>query len=772
MAKMHKLFSASLLEQKFRKYLEDPKIKVISFDLFDTLFFRKCGKAVNVFEIMGEHPEIIDLFDNAATFSHYRQNAEKLARKENTHKEDITLDAIYKQFPLTSQEQKRFQELELQIEEEMLVLNRQLARWIEYANDAGKDVICISDMYLSCKQVQIVALSKLHSAEKIKKIYMSNECNATKATGSLFVYVMNERKIKPSELLHIGDNERSDIVIAQNFGIQTLYYAQDKAQKQRELHEMLYMQESVPQANHVRLHATLLCPYEDALQKFYFAVGASIFAPILWEFSHWLAHIQQKHKREKFAFIMREGALLQKCLQSLYPKIETELLYASRKSTHFLTLSAEDIGAINFAMYKNFTLQDLYQNLFLEISNTILLPYKKLLCQDLDTTFVGQATLLSLVLEDITQQKQKIQEALEHQHQLLARYLEELRIDANCSLVDFGGGGTIIKRLISFLPKHRKPKLNILFYQHAEGYTKLLQEHVLSFLPFTKKTAHAIESIHRTPEFVEILLNGIEATTQSYTQEGDASRPQSYIPSTNKHNITPITEAFHKGITLFFELAKTYELAPQSYSRESLTLLLARLIELPTQQESEFFGALEYDEGKASEHIYKLIDQQKLDHLQTQGLEKTHRDFLSNPVKYRAKIPWMEGTITQLSATYLKEFYKVSTNPNQEIIDSLLHKLDRSRCNKVMVYGAGELFVQLLPHLLERDIEIEALIDTRAEVQPFSVEGYKVVSLAQALQEKSEAIIVVASGVYAKNITSTIENYAQKNHKRIDSYTI
>lgn len=760
-------FSTSLLEQKFQTLLANPEIKVISFDIFDTLFFRKCGTPTNIFEIIGEYHEIKAKFDTAGAFSQYRQNAEKSARKIHSHKEDVTLCEIYDQLPFTSQEKIKFQEIELEVEKEMLVLNLQLERWISLAHKAKKKVILLSDMYLSSEQVSAIALQKLRSQSKIDKVYMSNECNATKATGSLFLHVLNELQIKPDQLLHIGDNERSDIAIAQNFGIRTLYYGLNKAQKQRVKHELLYMQEGFKEGEHLRLLSSLLNPYQKDLQQFYFDIGASVFAPLLWEFCHWLVAIKKQHKKEKFSFILREGALFEQYFKALYPEIETNLLYASRKSTNFLTLSANDVGSINFAMYKNFTLEDLYKSFFLEIEDKKILPYKQLLCQELQNTLAGEENLLSLVMQDIQNQKEKIQNTLDTQSEYLTHYLQELGINAQTSLIDFGGSGTIIKRLVAFLPKDLRPTTNILFYQHTGGYTKLLQEHVLSFLPYTKKTAHALESIHRTPEFIEILLNGVQETTQYYTKEDNKTLPQTYIPSSNKDTIYEISQAFNRGIETFFELAKIYKLAPQSYSRESLTLLLARLIELPTKQESDFFGALEHDEGKASEHIYKLIDQQKLEHLQTQGLEKTHKDFLSNPVKYRAKIPWMEGAITQLSATYLKEFYKVSTNPNQEIIDSLLHKLDRSRCNKVMVYGAGELFVQLLPHLLERDIEIEALIDTRAEVQPFSIEGYKVVSLAQALQEKSEATIIVASGVYSTAIQDKIIRFAQEHQKQL-----
>lgn len=195
--------------------------------------------------------------------------------------------------------------------------------------------------------------------------------------------------------------------------------------------------------------------------------------------------------------------------------------------------------------------------------------------------------------------------------------------------------------------------------------------------------------------------------------------------------------------------------------------MLSRLIELPTPNEVEFLGALEYDEGKASNSIYKLIDKQKIDYVKMQGLEKLHQKFLSNPISYKYKLLWTEGIITKLSPTYLLKFYTQSINPNQEIINTLISKLEIQKQKKVMVYGAGELFIQLLPYLQEINIEIEKLIDSRAEVKTFMVEGYNVVPLAEAFRNKDEATVIVASGVYAKNIVSLIKKYTKINHKNI-----
>lgn len=516
---LEKMFSDSLIEKEFCKLLSNPTIKVVSFDIFDTLFFRKCGSPINIFEKMCKHKEIAAKFDIYSSFTQYRQHAEKNARRLHPHKEDITLEEIYEQLPLAQQERKRFQQIEILIEKEMLVVNPQLERWIKFAFNAGKKVILISDMYLSTTQIKEVALNKLKCTKEIHKIYISNEYQKTKATGTLFDVVLQEYKLIPNQLLHIGDNERSDIAIAKEFGIHTLYYGQNKQQKEKMNYETYYMKKNFEDGNHVRYLSSLLNPYTDTIQEFYFTIGSTIFAPLLWEFSHWLKSISQKFNIEQYNFIMREGAIFQKFFTHLYPDIQTNLIYASRKSTNFLTLQANDIGSVNFSTYKTFSIENLYESFFLKIIDTTIQPYADTLCEEAHSIAIKGETLLSLIISDIQDKTHQIEKSMDDQKKYLLNYLTNLRITADTSFIDFGGGGTIIKRITEFLPKPLRPNLSILFYQHAQGYKNLSSLHLLSFLPYTKNTAKSIQSIQRTPEFIEILLNGTHATTLNYKKK-------------------------------------------------------------------------------------------------------------------------------------------------------------------------------------------------------------------------------------------------------------
>ena len=77
-------------------------------------------------------------------------------------------------------------------------------------------------------------------------------------------------------------------------------------------------------------------------------------------------------------------------------------------------------------------------------------------------------------------------------------------------------------------------------------------------------------------------------------------------------------------------------------------------------------------------------------------------------------------------------------------IDKLLSQIQRST-ESLMIYGTGKLYNHILPHLKERNIQVECLIDSRADNNSFYVDGEKVIPLREALKGRNKAVILIAS---------------------------
>jgi len=183
--------------------------KVVSFDVFDTLLLRNVPHPQDIFTIIEEKHQIYN-------FKKKRIQAEIQARKTNFYNE-ITLNEIYQFLPNIDMA------YEIEVEKESLFLNLEIYDLYQYAKDLNKTIIVISDMYLD-KETLSQILHKNH-LDAIEKIYVSSEYRLTKKEGALYERVLQDLNIKnPNNVLHIGDNTLSDVIMAKEKGINSIHY--------------------------------------------------------------------------------------------------------------------------------------------------------------------------------------------------------------------------------------------------------------------------------------------------------------------------------------------------------------------------------------------------------------------------------------------------------------------------------------------------------------------------------------------------------------------
>lgn len=760
---------ASIYEKKIFEILEDVNIKVVSFDIFDTLFFRKCLLPENIFEIVGNNVYVKKYFDTSSSFKKYRMYAEKNARITHQYKQDITLDEIYNELPIPKRVKEKIKQIELNIEKKFLVVNYDVEKYIDLCKQKGKKVILTSDMYLSEDHIKDICLKKLKNGDKISKIYVSSEYKLTKAKGDLFLKILEEEKIEANQLLHIGDNKISDNLIPRSLKIHSVYYGFSEVQDMVNDYERAYLERDIRKGNHARKLAIFRNPYEEELENFYFNFGASIFGPILFEFSHWLNDLSKKYKIEQYNFIMREGYIFERFFKKLFPLSKTNLVYTSRTSTFPMMINLENMSSILSGTQRAFTISDLYKTLQIKIVNKNIISHQEELLSKAYYINLGNFTLYDEIIKDMIVRKSEILEKNISQKELIKEYFKSLNINKKDIFIDFGAGGTILNRIKKILPKKQIPKINALFFINERGYEIQSKNQTLSFLPYNQETSKFIETIARSPELFEILLNLDLGTTLNYLKLDNKVIPNTLIPNCNTNNIDKIKKSFLDGIDSFFDTCKLYKLKKNSYDKLFLTKILARVINLPTKYEVNFFGDLEHDEGNNSDHIYKIVDEQKIELINSVGLENMYFEYQKNKPKYRHTFPWIEAVITTIKSDFLIYNYKEPNKNflNIQVISQLLEKIDKSNEKEFMVYGAGDLFKELLPFLQDRNIKIISLIDSKAEFEEFEVLGYKVTTLSKALINKSKACIIIASGVFSDKIKDIIIDYTDKNNKNV-----
>ncbi|MDW2741444.1 HAD family hydrolase [Atlantibacter subterraneus] len=191
--------------------------EVISFDFFDTLFTRPLADPEDAFDILGKQLGI----DN---FRFKRQSAqvEAFRRMSASGNKEITLKGIYEAFPDNTYTAEQLCEAEYQLEMNLVEPNLTIFDFFKELKKAGKTVIIASDMYLPSRFFK-EALEK-HGVTGVQ-VFSSCDENATKRdSGELFNIICRKLKVTPDQIVHVGDNELSDVVRPREKGVQAYHY--------------------------------------------------------------------------------------------------------------------------------------------------------------------------------------------------------------------------------------------------------------------------------------------------------------------------------------------------------------------------------------------------------------------------------------------------------------------------------------------------------------------------------------------------------------------
>jgi len=754
---------------KYKKYLlllKNPNIKVVSFDIFETLAFRKVKKSSDIFNKVTKKSFVKNIFFTRDNFVSARVFAEKRARELNSKNEDVTLTLIYDQLPLDKYQKKKIIQLELEVEYKNLYINLQIQKWIKLAHKHNKKIILISDTYFSFKEIKLLVLSKLKNKKLISDIYISNTHQLTKATGNLYPKVLQDLQIKPNELLHIGDNAYSDIQMAEQKGIHTLYYGCDTYIKNLFDLESSYIP-FLNKNHNYRVQASLSNPYIKEDEKVLFNLGALLFGPVLWEFSHWVNTLAKQNNISQINSVMREGKIFKKYLSKVNKNLDVNLIYASRKSTFLPLIDIENMqnGNFNFYTYRELTVQGFYDLFRLKIKNSTLKNISYEFLKD-------QAIILDLISLDIKNRLDEIKSNSVKEKKYFKKYMKQKNYKENSISIDFGGTGSILKNMEDILETQKNVHLNVLFYSHSGAKQKMQDSKLFSFLEYSATNNKEIELIRRNHEFIEILFNGLNETTLYYSKHKKSIEAITHTNNRSLHlNRTKLT-AFQKGVDSFFKIAKKYRLKENLYSKKELLLMMARLIEVPTIQEASVLGNLYRDENYDDAKPIKIVSKQNLNMIKEIGLEKSfYKNSLSPSFKIN-EIPWVQGTITQLDDTYIQNIKSMATKGiNSDSVSKILELLDNDiTIQEIYVYGAGELFKELLPHLKQKNIKIKKLLDSKASIADFDFHGFRVQNIVNT-KFKDGDYIVVSSVVFAVEITKIIvENSQNKKLKIINFY--
>lgn len=306
------------------------KYDIVSFDIFDTLILRPLGQPTDVFYLIGEKLGISN-FKNIRAWAEW--DARIKSDQKNGHME-ITLKDIWKNLYEDVGEQAR-DGMQVEIDTElslcyanpfMLEVWQELRRW-------GKDIIVVSDMYLPSDVLE--TMLKQNGFIGFKELYVSCEYGKNKASGTLFEKVKKDYPDK--SIVHVGDNPRSDYVMAKKAGFATMPYPNvNHNMLLYRPYDMSYLVGSAYRgivSNHLYngLH-TYSMEYE------YGYIYGGLFVLGYCRFIH---EYCKNNAIDTLLFLSRDGDILKQAYDFLYPNENTHYVYWSRKAATIL-MAGED----------------------------------------------------------------------------------------------------------------------------------------------------------------------------------------------------------------------------------------------------------------------------------------------------------------------------------------------------------------------------------------------------------------------------------------------
>lgn len=296
--------------------------EVISFDIFDTLIFRPFSEPTDLFYLLGDELGIMD-------FKRIRMEMEQKVREQRfkVNKDyEVTLLEIWKLIEIEIGISAEVgMEAEMRLEMQYGYANPFMKKVFDTLQKQGKQIVAISDMYLP--KVFLQKMLEKNGYTGLEQVYVSCEYRKSKASGELFTLAIQDSKLSHSRI-HVGDNVHSDVKNAKKYGFSSCYYP--NVNKDSKLYRAYDMSPIVGGAYRgiVNNHLYNGCSVYSMEYEYgfiyggLFAVGYSVF----------IHEYCEKNGIDKILFLARDGEILKKVYEKLYPKEKTSYVVWSRRA--------------------------------------------------------------------------------------------------------------------------------------------------------------------------------------------------------------------------------------------------------------------------------------------------------------------------------------------------------------------------------------------------------------------------------------------------------
>lgn len=444
------------------------KYRYVSFDIFDTLIKRSVAKPTDLFRLIEINYDQIRRCKSG--FEQKRIIAEQNARRELNR--PITLEEIYEKLRKEfGHDADKLKEMEVHMEIEGCQPNPPYVKMMNQCLEEGKTVVLISDMYLSSDIVKTM-LEKC-GIKGYHRLYISCEWNARKADGSLFRKVLEDLNLFPYQMVHVGDNLRSDYIMPISMGVQAKWIRNDQKQ-------MCKVPDTISSKSAFIFRTLQSCIRNcSAEMNEWEYLGCKTFGPLLYGFSQWLIKQLSKDDIQDVYFLARDGFMLQRAFEKFNIKgIRIHYLLCSRRSYQVPLIwrkpAFEDV-ILPLCQIDKMSLRIFMKRIGLDPQKYINQIYEKGL--SLDYVYKNRSFYSAPEIREFYQEIQEdvIQNSKIEYDGLLA-YLQSQNFEDKIAVVDIGYQGSMQYALSSILQAEGKNISVMGYYVNVDTDSPLIRE--------------------------------------------------------------------------------------------------------------------------------------------------------------------------------------------------------------------------------------------------------------------------------------------------------
>ena len=429
---------------KLIKKLE--KYDIVSFDIFDTLILRPFYDPADLFRILGIKHNILNFYELRKKA---QRSARQKAKKMYGHTE-VTIFDIYKELNIvTDLDVDTGVKAEFEAEKNFCYANPYMKEVFDKLVSMGKEVIIVSDMYFPHEMMEELLESCGYHGEKA--LFVSCDYNKTKINGDLYKY-LKENYIYDKSIIHIGDNEISDINRAKENDINTYYY-----KKNSEFEDEILgfsMSQTIGSlykgivSNYVNNGL-----YKEKFKDVFYKYGFKYSGIFILGYVSWIHKYAIEKKLDKILFLARDGYILKMIYDRLYNDIPSEYCLWSRNAA-LKTSPEKDLNRYIWQFVtrvvekgKEVTIRELLNKLELSFLE------KEFSIRNINVNEVMDNRYANLLRDFILENKEKIKEiSKKYKEAAKLYYKEKIGNSKNVAIVDIGyrGSGAIsLKELFS-----------------------------------------------------------------------------------------------------------------------------------------------------------------------------------------------------------------------------------------------------------------------------------------------------------------------------------